>query len=149
MFNSGKSVSELITELKSEVDIAPEIPKSTYLTWLNSIEQLCYSEIIKEQREIIVENPTTSVSLADLTISNDESPIRFEDIYAVYADGVQLMKTTLASGQTEVLFISVISNCVGSSLFPAPIELITGTLFSYAALIIASLPLTVSIASAT
>ena len=43
--------------------------------------------------------PTTSVSLADLTISNDESPIRFEDIYAVYADGVQLMKTTLASGQ--------------------------------------------------
>lgn len=99
MFNSGKSVKELITELKSEVDIAPEIPTSTYLIWLNSIEQLCYSEFIKEQREIIVENPTTSVSLANLEISTDEAPIRFEDIYAVYSDGVQLMKTTLASGQ--------------------------------------------------
>ena len=99
MFDSGKSVKELITELKDEVDVAYEIPTSTYLIWLNSIEQLCYSEFIKEQREIIVENPTTSVSLANLEISTDEAPIRFEDIYAVYADGVQLMKTTLASGQ--------------------------------------------------
>ncbi len=99
MFDSGKSVKELITELKDEVDIALEIPSSTYLVWLNSVEQLCYSEIIKEQREVIVPNPTTPVSLSELTVSEAEAPIRFEDIYAVYADGVQLAKTTLASGQ--------------------------------------------------
>lgn len=98
MFNSGKSVSELITELRDEVDIALEIPTSTYLLWLNSIEQLCYSEFIKEQREIKVLNPTTPIVIGDLTVSEEEAPIRFEDIYAVYADDVQLMKTTLASG---------------------------------------------------
>lgn len=99
MFDSGKSVNELITELKDEVDIALEIPDTTYIGWLNRLEQFCYSEIIKEQREITVSNPTTPVLLSDLTVSEAESPIRFEDIYAVYADGVQLMKTTLASGQ--------------------------------------------------
>lgn len=98
MFNSGKSVRELITELRDEVDIAFEIPTSTYLLWLNSIEQLCYSELIKEQREIKVLNPTTPIVIDDLTVSEEEAPIRFEDIYAVYADDVQLMKTTLASG---------------------------------------------------
>lgn len=99
MFNSGKSVAELITELRDEVDIALEIPTSTYLVWLNSVEQLCYSEIIKEQREVKVENPSTPISLRDLTISEAEAPIRFEDIHAVYADDVQLAKTTLSSGQ--------------------------------------------------
>lgn len=99
MFNSGKSVAELITELRDEVDIALEIPTSTYLVWLNSIEQLCYSEIIKEQREITIANPSHTILLTSLTVSEDEAPVRFEDIYAVYADGVQLMKTTLASGR--------------------------------------------------
>ena len=99
MFNSGKTVAELITELRDEVDIALEIPSSTYLLWLNSIEQLCYSEIIKEQRDVKVLAPTTPISMESLTVSEDEAPIRFEDIYAVYADDVQLMKTTLASGQ--------------------------------------------------
>ena len=98
MFNSGKSVSELITELRDEVDIALEIPTTTYLIWLNSTEQLMYSEIIKEQREIKVANPTTPISFDGLTVSEDEAPIRFEDIHAVYADDVQLMKSTLSSG---------------------------------------------------
>lgn len=99
MFDSGKSVSELITELKDEVDIALEIPDSSYIGWLNAIEQLCYSEIIKEQRELTVSDAESPISLSGLSVSDAESPIRFEDIYAVYADGVQLMKTTLASGQ--------------------------------------------------
>lgn len=99
MFNSGKSVSELITELRDEVDIALEIPTTTYLSWLNSIEQLCYSEIIKEQRELTVSNPELTIKIDELTVSEDESPIRFEDIHSVYADDVQLMKTTLSSGR--------------------------------------------------
>lgn len=99
MFNSGKSVKDLITELRDEVDIAVEIPTSTYLEWLTSLEHLCYSEIIKEQREILVSKPTTPVKIDELPISEDEAPIRFEDIYTVYADDVQLIKSTLASGR--------------------------------------------------
>lgn len=98
MFNSGKKVKDLIDELRDEVDIAVEIPTSTYLEWLTSLEHLCYSEIIKEQREISVTNPKTPVKIDELTISDDEAPIRFEDIYTVYADDVQLIKSTLASG---------------------------------------------------
>ena len=99
MFNSGKKVKDLIAELRDEVDIAVEIPTSTYLEWLTSLEHLCYSEIIKEQREISVLNPTTPVTINELPISDDEAPIRFEDIYTVYADDVQLIKSTLASGR--------------------------------------------------
>ena len=99
MFNSGKSVSDLIEELNTEVDVADEIPDSTYIGWLNAIEQLCYSEIIKEQRELTVSDAESPIKLKELTVSDEESPIRFEDIYAVYADEVQLMKTTLASGK--------------------------------------------------
>lgn len=99
MFDSGKSVKELITELRDEVDIAIEIPDSTYLLWLNAIEQLCYSEIIKEQREAIVENPTSPLPFEDITVSENEDNVRFEDIHTVYADDVQLMKSTLSSGK--------------------------------------------------
>mgnify|MGYP003292979713 CR=1 FL=1 len=51
MFNSGITAKDLIDELKTEVDIALDIPNSSYVSWLNSVEQLLYSEIIKEQRE--------------------------------------------------------------------------------------------------
>ena len=99
MFDSGKSVKDLITELRDEVDIALEIPTPSYLVWLNTVEQLCYSEIIKEQRELTINNPTSPLPIDSLTVSAEEAPIRFEDIYTVYADDVQLMKSTLTSGQ--------------------------------------------------
>ena len=52
MFDSGISVKDLIEELKTtEVDIALEIPNATYVSWLNSLQQLIYSEIIKEQKK--------------------------------------------------------------------------------------------------
>lgn len=100
MFDSKKSVSALITEINSEADIAIAIPDETYIDWLNALEQLCYTEIIKEQREIDIKNPTSPISISALTVSEDEEPIRFEDIYTIYADYVQLSKTTLASGYT-------------------------------------------------
>ena len=98
MFNSDKSVRELITELQTEVDIAIDIPESTYLTWLTSLEHLIYTEIIKEQGVVIVTNPTDPINLDTLDIPEDEEKVRFEDIHSVYADDVQLIKSTLASG---------------------------------------------------
>lgn len=98
MFDSGKAVRELIDELKDEVDIAIEIPDTTYLVWLNTVEQLCYSEIIKEQRETTKLYPTTPVEMSSLETSEDEAPIRFEDILTIYADNIELIKSTVASG---------------------------------------------------
>ena len=99
MFDSGISANSLIKELKSEIDVAYEITDGTYITWLNSLEQLLYSEFIREQGKILVANPTADkLKINSLTVPAGESPVRFEDIYTIYADDVQLIKSTLTSG---------------------------------------------------
>ena len=99
MFDSGISAVDLIKELKNEVDVAYEIPDGSYIFWLSSLEQLLYSEIIKEQNKIIiVEPPEDKIIIASVFTPFGESPFRFEDIHTIYADGVQLIKSTVTSG---------------------------------------------------
>ena len=99
MFDSGISAKALIAELQSEVDVALPISNSTYVTWLNSLQWLLCSAIIKEQNDLIITEPQEDViQLANLDVSDNEAPIRFEDIYAVYADTTQLIKTSITSG---------------------------------------------------
>lgn len=100
MFDSGISAKELIESIKSEVDVALPITNASYVMWLNSLEQMLYSSIIQEQNRITIKNPPSStIILSDLPISDNEAAVRFDDIYAVYADTVQLIKTNAASGQ--------------------------------------------------
>ena len=47
---------------------------------------------------IIAEPQEDVIQLASLGVSDNEAPIRFEDIYAVYADTTQLIKTSITSG---------------------------------------------------
>ena len=104
MFDSGISAKELINELKNEVDIAVEIPDSSYVSWLNSTEQLLYSEIIQEKKERIVR--VSAYVLGEFTdflgvfedMRNADKP-RFEDIQAIYAGDTQLIKSSLTSGK--------------------------------------------------
>jgi hypothetical protein len=119
MFNSGISVKELIDELISEVDIALDIPNATYISWLNSLQQLLYTEVIKEQKvckqsdafsTVIIdaflpytfkfissEDLSGSSKTIEIDTQNEALP-RFEDIHAIYSDGTQLKKSTLSSG---------------------------------------------------
>lgn len=100
MFDSGISVKNLVDELKTtEIDIALEIPNATYVSWLNSLQQLLYTEIIKEQKKTTLQGTILNPISLSLIIkeADEETPI-FEDIYAVYADGVQLIKSSLTSG---------------------------------------------------
>lgn len=99
MFDSGISAKALIAELQNEVDVALPITNSTYVMWLNSLQWLLYSAIIKEQNDLIITEPQEGViQLANLDVLDNEAPIRFEDIYAVYADTTQLIKTSITSG---------------------------------------------------
>ena len=99
MFDSGISVKNLVEELNAEVDIALDIPDTAYAEWLNSLQQMLYSEIIREQRKKTVQNPESNViSISSLPLESDENRPYFEDIYAIYIGKTQLMKTTLASG---------------------------------------------------
>lgn len=105
MFDSSISAEDFIENLKSEVDIAVPISNASYVMWLNTVEQLLYTEYIKELTSYSVEVKDYFPFPGFLTMSKifigegEESP-RFEDVYAVYADGVQLSKTTFASGET-------------------------------------------------
>ena len=101
MFNSGITAQDLIEQVQSEADIAPDIPSSSYVTWLNSLEQLLYTEVIKEQGKVDTFTlPFEHISFETLSsgIPDDEEAIRFEDVHAVYVDNTQLTKSTLASG---------------------------------------------------
>ena len=98
MFDSGTTVKNLIDELRNEVDIAVEIEDGTYLAWLNALEQMLYSEIIKEQRGISPMFDTEGKVTLDDENGENEAPIRFEDIHTVYVDGTQLIKSTVTSG---------------------------------------------------
>ena len=122
MFDSGISVKDLIEELKTtEVDVALDIPNATYVTWLNSLQQLLYSEIIKEQRKVVIEQyPQNPFPIMSFLGEDDECVPIFEDIHAVYADKTQLMKSTLTSG---VIFPNTFykdNNDVGFNVAPEP-----------------------------
>ena len=100
MFDSGISVKSLIEELKNtEVDISLEIPNITYVTWLNAVQQLLYTEIIKEQKKTVLQQPFSNpISISSIATENNENTPRFEDIYTIYADDTQLIKSTVTSG---------------------------------------------------
>jgi hypothetical protein len=99
MFDSKISVSSLITDLKTEIDVALPISNKTYITWLNGLEQLLYSEFIREHGKITINSPTSNpIDIDSLIVPANESPIRFEDIYTVFADETQLIKSSLVSG---------------------------------------------------
>lgn len=125
MFNSGISVKDLIDELKNtEIDIALEIPDKTYVTWLNSLQQLLYTEVIKEQKKTTLKGPFQKpFNLSILATPDNENKPRFEDIYAIYADRVQLIKSTVTSG---VIFPNTFykeNNNVGYNTTTEPKEL--------------------------
>ncbi len=101
MFDSGITTGTLIEQVKDEADIALSLPNSSYVLWLNAAEQLLYSEVIKEQRMAeytVPENFNNVITLSSLTHVAGEDFVKFEDIYAVYADEKQLIKSTLTSG---------------------------------------------------
>ena len=96
MFDSNIKASDFIKSLKSEIDAALPIPDEQYVEWLNTFEQFLYSGIIHIQHECEVELHNASPN-SEVSIPEDEAPIRFDDIVTVYADDVQLIKTTLAT----------------------------------------------------
>ena len=103
MFDSGITVSELINNIREEADISYDIPDKSYILWLNSLEQLLYREVIKEQGKIEIKNVNSPfVGFTNIKPEREdglkEDGLRFEDLHAVYSDGKQLIKSTLASG---------------------------------------------------
>ena len=99
MFDSGIKASALIEQIENEADIAIPIAKESFVSWLNALEQLLYTELIQEQGKIELDGVNGSVIGIDtLNVPNGENAVRFEDIHTIYADQTQLIESTAASG---------------------------------------------------
>lgn len=122
MFDSGLTVANFITDLKSEVDISQEIGNSTILRWVSSLEQLLYSDIILFEK---YEDVTSLISsnllyFSDLDVQSWERYPEFDDILKVFCNGVELTKSGPIAG---VQFytdkqIYVDNNAGGLEIFP-------------------------------
>lgn len=124
MFNSGVLVSDLIEQIKGEADIAYPVSDENFVLWLNSVEQLLYTELIQEQGEISLKNVSGNVVGIDtLDVPNGENNIRFEDIHTIYADETQLIETTVASGAIFPDTYYKIQNNIGLNLRKNPEKL--------------------------
>lgn len=107
MFDSKIKAADLIKQIKDEADISYPLPDVSYIMWLNSLEQLLYTEVIQEQGKIELSKTDTDtvdtseifIETEKLSVPTGESKLRFEDIYTIYADDTQLIKTTVASGE--------------------------------------------------
>ena len=101
MFDSGISVESFIKDIKSEADIAPDITDAKYISWINALEQVLYSDIIREQRKVDIEVLDFKGEYIDkvpITKGANEADVRFEDIISVFKGETQLIKTSLLSG---------------------------------------------------
>ncbi len=123
MFDSGISAADMISELQSEIDVAIPISNKAYVDWLNSLEQLLYTEIIKEQKQITLSSVTDGIiamSAINNNLPSDEEDIRFEDIYTIYMDKYQLIKSNLTSGTIFLNTWYKKENNVGFGFFKIP-----------------------------
>jgi len=111
MYNSKITVEQLINSLENEVDIALQIPIDLYVNWINGVEQLLYSDIIREYAAVYIsaekgDNGIKVIDLSDIEVYDGCDDIRVSDIYTIYGyDGdeyeytdTQLIKTEPASG---------------------------------------------------
>lgn len=125
MFDSGISAKDLVEELKTtEVDIALDIPDKTYGQWLDALQQLLYTDIIKEQKKITIASPASNPISLDGLEGAGENKIRFEDVYAVYAGDVQLKRTNLTSGAIFPDTYYKDNNCLGYNTKLTPITIV-------------------------
>lgn len=121
MFDSGIKASVLIEQIENEADIAIPIAKESYVSWLNALEQLLYTELIQEQGKIELDGVNGSVIGIDtLNVPNGENAVRFEDIHAIYADQTQLIESTVASGVIFPDTYYKIGNDIGVNLKKEP-----------------------------
>ena len=105
MFDSGIPASSLISTLKAEVDVAIPISNGSYVDSLNSLEQLLYTEVIKEQKAAYLDEGFGSLFLDDIPTDVGEKQVVSEDVYTVFCRNsasdrkynIQMKKTTLTT----------------------------------------------------
>lgn len=85
MLYSGVKFDTVVNELNGEVNIALPISNEMFCTHINALEQLIYTDFVKEQKAVeLITNGSSSIPMTDITPASDEQTPVFEDIMKVY-----------------------------------------------------------------
>jgi hypothetical protein len=84
IYESNKTAKDLIDEVIDEADIALDIPTTTYLRWLNELEQNIYGGVVKGTRKEMTTGMDGKISIGGAV----------EDITAIYAGTDALAKVS-------------------------------------------------------
>lgn len=93
MYDSGVKCSDFIDSITAEADISIEIQSDSWYRWLNTVEQFIYTEILDEYASAEINYTSDSVALSTLTVPSGCDSVTYDDVIAVYADGVQVEKS--------------------------------------------------------
>lgn len=93
MYDSNVSASDLVAMLESEVDIRETLDYGTISRWISSLEQLLYTDVIKDYRTATVNLiDDERFDLDDITPDDDSRAVTFDDIVKVYDETDELVK---------------------------------------------------------
>lgn len=121
MYHSGVTVADAIDMLSNEVDIVGDIPVSSYLRWVSSLEQLIYSDLVVDERSGSVSaSPEFTLNLGYLTRGTDEKIPTFDEVRKVYRNGEELTRAGLSAvhqfGDDKAIYYKK-ANTVGVSVY--------------------------------
>ncbi len=87
-YRSGMTTVEFVESLIAEADISFPITKASWVMWLNAAEQMLYSEIIADKREVVIPwlgYEESGMRLMRFPKIDGEATVMEEDIVKVYA----------------------------------------------------------------
>ena len=97
MYDSGVGADEFISSVASETDISPSVHNLSWTRWLNSAEQLIYSEILNECASASIDYADITenkINLSgDITAPQGCAPVEYDDVIRVFADENELEKS--------------------------------------------------------
>ena len=99
MYKSGMTAGALFKILREDVDISLSVDDSLLLLWLDALQQMLYSEIIREQRLTRIVGEGDAVLYTSLSCGVDESIPEARDIVGVFADNVEAQRVSGGIGR--------------------------------------------------
>lgn len=93
MYESSMTAAELIALARDAADISPAVDDEYYLLWLDALEGLIYTGVVREiGRGVCAPDGQGTVDLTELEVPTGESPPRVCDIESVFSDGKELSR---------------------------------------------------------
>ena len=94
MFECEKTIKDVMDMVNESIDISDNIGDSSFILWVNEVEQLLYSDIIKEH----------TVFKGNVALPYVPAGFRFEDIHKLYINGIECAKATAGTVFEDTFF---------------------------------------------